>query len=1142
MVAGASYSGCTRFVHRKETGSPGVHSEIPSHQKVRFRRKEIAPLDAFPSAQPVARPVRKRSRLASVARFLFVGAAAIVIAITAIVGGVLLGLGSETIRAEAQDAVQQLVGDDYVATVGTTRLSFDGVELLSVEARDVTLSPTETGEEALRIGEMRLGLGFLPLLAGELKIRRIKVQDSRMVVSSLAGGAPGAGLPFFNEAGIFDQDAAVKLLFAGANEFSSLLNDRDVGRIRLQNINLVVSNDPDTGTVKVLDALLQRRTATSFTVAADIQAAGRTASVQGQVARDADDGLVDELTLNITVPEEAAGEAVHPGGFKEARLSIAGTRELSSHEMTLHAEVGQVSVDLKDGDRIDGDLEVRATIQDGTDKIEVETLRVSSGRSNWMFHGAFGPLPESSAAGYRFELVSDSTTIAPDRSPERPLEVVAKLAGVMNSTADVIDIEAIGVRSLEGEVHGRAKIIMADDGVGLGLELNVVDMPVGEVKQLWPWFSARGARRWVVEHMYGGRIESGQIRIDAAPGRLNDGVPLKASELSGEFAIKGTRFDIVGRMPPVRDGNGSVVFAGMDIDIALESGTVFMQEGRTVDARNGLLEIREANKRPVIGRLAIDVEGKADAILALASYDPIDVSRFFDVKPDELSGSVTGKITTDIPLERDFPIEKLEWKVDLAYDDLSIARPFEGQKVTKAKGSIVVDPRKAEIAAAALLNGVSADVRLVEPLGQSAVERQRRVVLNLDDAGRRAIAPGLNTVLSGTARVELDDANGDARSVKASLERAMLNIPWIGWSKGSGVPASVAFGLEQQGNVTRLSDFKLRGDTFGATGALSLVDGSLQTISFPSAKLNRSDDFSFSMKAERNGYAITVRGKSIDARSIVKLYGGKDGGDGRGADTGPVRVDLAVDAMTGFHGETLRGVTLKFAGTNGRTDRLEFAATTSSGAKVVFSDTREGEARTVTMTSSDAGAILRFLDVYEHMEGGAIALSMRGTGSGPLSGQVDARDFWIVNEPRLRSLVASTPTGGDRSLNQAVRGDIDTTRVQFERAFSLVATGNGALDLQRGVVRGPLIGSTFQGRLYDAAGNIDMTGTFMPAYGLNRIFGEIPLIGQLLGNGRDRGLIGITFKLSGKSSEPQLQINPLSIIAPGIFRSVFEFR
>jgi len=69
-----------------------------------------------------------------------------------------------------------------------------------------------------------------------------------------------------------------------------------------------------------------------------------------------------------------------------------------------------------------------------------------------------------------------------------------------------------------------------------------------------------------------------------------------------------------------------------------------------------------------------------------------------------------------------------------------------------------------------------------------------------------------------------------------------------------------------------------------------------------------------------------------------------------------------------------------------------------------------------------------------------------------------------------------------------------------------------------------------------------MTGTFMPAYGLNRIFGEIPIFGAILGNGRDRGLIGVTYKLHGNSKSPNLQINPLSVIAPGIFRSIFEFQ
>lgn len=159
-----------------------------------------------------------------------------------------------------------------------------------------------------------------------------------------------------------------------------------------------------------------------------------------------------------------------------------------------------------------------------------------------------------------------------------------------------------------------------------------------------------------------------------------------------------------------------------------------------------------------------------------------------------------------------------------------------------------------------------------------------------------------------------------------------------------------------------------------------------------------------------------------------------------------------------------------------------------------------------------------------------------------MRGRVDARNFLVVNEPKLASLVSTRPPGGDRSLNQAVKADIDTSRVSFDRGYVEIEKGNRLLRLANGVLRGAAIGATFQGTLYDPDDNMDVTGTFMPIYGLNRIFGEIPLVGALLGNGRDRGLIGVTFRLKGKVEKPELSINPLSAIAPGIFRSIFEFR
>ena len=55
------------------------------------------------------------------------------------------------------------------------------------------------------------------------------------------------------------------------------------------------------------------------------------------------------------------------------------------------------------------------------------------------------------------------------------------------------------------------------------------------------------------------------------------------------------------------------------------------------------------------------------------------------------------------------------------------------------------------------------------------------------------------------------------------------------------------------------------------------------------------------------------------------------------------------------------------------------------------------------------------------------------------------------------------------------------------------------------------------------------------------VFGEIPILGAILGNGHERGLIGITFRLTGSFEDPRLKVNPISIIAPGIFRSIVQF-
>ena len=106
-------------------------------------------------------------------------------------------------------------------------------------------------------------------------------------------------------------------------------------------------------------------------------------------------------------------------------------------------------------------------------------------------------------------------------------------------------------------------------------------------------------------------------------------------------------------------------------------------------------------------------------------------------------------------------------------------------------------------------------------------------------------------------------------------------------------------------------------------------------------------------------------------------------------------------------------------------------------------------------------------------------------------------------------------------------------RVEFTRS-------PGRMSMREGVVRGPIVGATIEGHIDFARNDVRMHGTFVPLYGLNNAFGQIPLVGLFLGGDKE-GLLGITYQVVGPPSASDLRVNPISAVAPGLLRKFFEF-
>ena len=128
----------------------------------------------------------------------------------------------------------------------------------------------------------------------------------------------------------------------------------------------------------------------------------------------------------------------------------------------------------------------------------------------------------------------------------------------------------------------------------------------------------------------------------------------------------------------------------------------------------------------------------------------------------------------------------------------------------------------------------------------------------------------------------------------------------------------------------------------------------------------------------------------------------------------------------------------------------------------------------------------------------------------------------------------------DGSLQPGSRRTVMREQFEFEIMRVPFEVGHGQFVMHEAALRGVLVSAHMSGKVDFRRQSLDIGGTYVPMSGLMRVPAEIPIFGPLLTGPRGEGLFGITFGIKGSMERPQVIVNPLSLITPGIFREVFQ--
>jgi N-acetylmuramic acid 6-phosphate etherase len=141
-------------------------------------------------------------------------------------------------------------------------------------------------------------------------------------------------------------------------------------------------------------------------------------------------------------------------------------------------------------------------------------------------------------------------------------------------------------------------------------------------------------------------------------------------------------------------------------------------------------------------------------------------------------------------------------------------------------------------------------------------------------------------------------------------------------------------------------------------------------------------------------------------------------------------------------------------------------------------------------------------------------------------------DFMVTEAPLLaRLLTLSSATGIANLL--AGRG------IQFETSTVAFRFAGGNLEITEAHASGSQLGLTVDGWIA-ADGGLDLRGTIVPLYDLNRALGQVPLIGTLLAGGGSDGVFAAPYWVKGTRDAPEIGVNPLAVLAPGLVRKLVQ--
>ncbi len=666
-----------------------------------------------------------------------------------------------------------------------------------------------------------------------------------------------------------------------------------------------------------------------------------------------------------------------------------------------------------------------------------------------------------------------------------------------------------------------------------------------DIKPIWP-AALKGdvSETWIVERLSEGAFSNVFAKIDLTGTRMTDDTwDVKVPNINAGFDFDNMRIHYRPPLTPVTHAKGHGEF---DLNSELLKINVEQASLMDMDITKGELEFANIiEKGKGKADIHIKLKGPLKSALTYVQDEPIAIRTPIDIPNSAGEANITLNLV--FPTHPDLTVEEVEINAKGTLENVKLPNIVKNLTLTSegAPLALHVADNLFQVTGKGALEGQPVTLSYEEFINaqNTAYSSKVRAQLTTTPSLRERFGVTLDSFLEGPVPLDITYTkyqDGKALAdIKADLKPARLFFDPLAYEKKEGEAGDVTLKAVLENDILKdIKDLKGKGYNMLLEPSTLTFRQHGKDTELSGGKISRFTmnetvgTLAFTI-SESGQYALNLTGPFLDSRPFLtnkkteKPYTNP-----------PIKLSLAMDRMRTTDEDVVQYPKIK-ADIDGQGifNMLEMEGIAGSSALTVHYKPDSTGKRSFFVQTKDAGAALKAFGVYNNLIGGEMlirAYPVNDAMDRNLKGVGEIKNFKVVKAPALARLVGALSLPGVLQLLNNEGLIFTRAEAQFNWHFR---PQGSLLVFKDGRTSGNAMGLTFDGQYDHAEKTMNVSGTVIPLSGVNKIIGNIPLIGDIITGGTG-SLIAATYTMKGPTEKLQTSVNPLSVLTPGILRRI----